>query len=196
VPTGKSAAMRAMSRAKLIGRSTTSAVVVALRESRPVKARQQPQPPVGVAAVAVAGGGHVDQLVGRAGEEVVATLALGAGGGDEHGEGGHEGSFGCGGGKTAPPPSSWCGSSGAAGGEGRSGQGLHGWYAEFKRNFEQALGGRLARWTELRAKERDEAEERELAVLQWQPTSSGKEPATPRQWRHRGSRSTTRRTSR
>jgi proline iminopeptidase len=49
-----------------------------------------------------------------------------------------------------------------------SGVGLgHGWHAEFKRNFERTLGGRLARWTELRAKERDEAEERELAVLQW-----------------------------
>ncbi|WP_037304995.1 alpha/beta fold hydrolase [Amycolatopsis orientalis] len=49
-----------------------------------------------------------------------------------------------------------------------SGVGLgHGWHPEFKRNFERALGDRHARWAELRGKDRDEAEERELAVLQW-----------------------------
>ncbi|OXM53343.1 alpha/beta hydrolase [Amycolatopsis thailandensis] len=49
-----------------------------------------------------------------------------------------------------------------------SGVGLgDGWHAEFKRNFEQVLGERHPRWAELRAKDRDGAEERELAVLQW-----------------------------
>lgn len=49
-----------------------------------------------------------------------------------------------------------------------SGVGLgHGWHAEFKRNFERVLGARHARWAELRETDRGEAEERELAVLQW-----------------------------
>ncbi|MEV7554467.1 alpha/beta hydrolase [Amycolatopsis sp. NPDC089917] len=49
-----------------------------------------------------------------------------------------------------------------------SGVGLgYEWHAEFKQNFERVLGDRHRRWTELRAKERDAAEERELAVLQW-----------------------------
>ncbi|WP_409492926.1 alpha/beta fold hydrolase [Amycolatopsis sp. cmx-11-12] len=47
-----------------------------------------------------------------------------------------------------------------------SGVGLgHGWHAEFKRNFERALGERHARWAELSAADHDEG--RELAVLQW-----------------------------
>ncbi len=49
-----------------------------------------------------------------------------------------------------------------------SGVGLgHEWHGEFKRNFEQAMGERLARWTELRGMDRSETEDRELALLQW-----------------------------
>ncbi|MFK0248316.1 alpha/beta fold hydrolase [Amycolatopsis azurea] len=49
-----------------------------------------------------------------------------------------------------------------------SGVGLgYDWHAEYEQNFERALGDRHPRWAELRAKDRDDAEERELAVLQW-----------------------------
>jgi proline iminopeptidase len=49
-----------------------------------------------------------------------------------------------------------------------SGVGLgHEWHAEFKRNFEQAMGERHAQWAALREADRSEGEERELAILQW-----------------------------
>ncbi|PRY31638.1 alpha/beta fold hydrolase [Umezawaea tangerina] len=41
------------------------------------------------------------------------------------------------------------------------------WREAFSANFEARLGDGFARWEELRGRARDEAEERELAVLQW-----------------------------
>lgn len=41
------------------------------------------------------------------------------------------------------------------------------WYGQFEQNFIRRLGDRHSRWTELKQRDRTEAEERELAVLQW-----------------------------
>jgi proline iminopeptidase len=41
------------------------------------------------------------------------------------------------------------------------------WYPQFEQNFTRRLGDEQARWTELRERDRTEAEDRELAVLQW-----------------------------
>ncbi|WNV84012.1 alpha/beta hydrolase [Umezawaea sp. Da 62-37] len=41
------------------------------------------------------------------------------------------------------------------------------WHTTFRANFTNRLGPDMARWQELRDRERTDAEERELAVLQW-----------------------------
>jgi proline iminopeptidase len=41
------------------------------------------------------------------------------------------------------------------------------WYPQFNDNFASRMGDRLARWADLKNRNRTEAEDRELAVLQW-----------------------------
>ncbi|MEO3855745.1 alpha/beta hydrolase [Acrocarpospora sp. B8E8] len=41
------------------------------------------------------------------------------------------------------------------------------WREPYQKNFQERLGGRLARWAELKGRARSEAEEREMCVLQW-----------------------------
>ncbi|WP_211267404.1 alpha/beta fold hydrolase [Nonomuraea candida] len=81
------------------------------------------------------------------------------------------------------------------------------WKEDYSRNQRARLGGHLARWEELRDRERTPEEDRELAVLQWSADFTGPRPlaeaermatpgtasttgATPRSWPATGARGT------